>query len=286
MLKKGFIFLLVFFIALCLFSAKAFLTNQKKTTSKTPAAKVQEINITIIEGWRITDLAGALESKGIIKASTFLKAAQDVSLANYDLLASRPAKASLEGYVFPDTYRMFKPQNLTDEIFGQDLIKKALDNFEQKFTQEMIAQAKRKNFTLHQIITLASVIEKETGRNAVTEEQKSALDLERKNVASIFYNRLKAGMPLESDATVNYTTGKNNPTPTQAELDTISPYNTYLNKGLPPGPICNPSLSSIMTALYPAQTDYYFFLHIQPSGEPIFSKTFEEHVKNKFKYLK
>ena len=286
MLKKSLIFLLVFFIALCLFSAKAFLTSQKKTAPKTPAAKLQEINITIIEGWRMADLAGALESKGIIQAATFLKAAQDVNLAHYDLLASRPAKASLEGYIFPDTYRLFKPQNLADEAFGQELIKKALDNFEQKFSQEMVAQAKRKNLTLHQIITLASIIEKETGRNAVTEEQKSALDLERKNVASIFYNRLKAGMPLESDATVNYTTGKNNPTPTQAELDTASPYNTYLNKGLPPGPICNPSLSSVLAALYPAQTDYYFFLHKQPSGEPVFSKTFEEHVKNKFKYLK
>lgn len=286
MLKKSFLFVFLFFFALSLFSAKAFFTAKKRTASKPVQTARQETNITIIEGWRIADLAGYLENKGLVNAQTFLKSAKNFNAAGYDLLASRPGKASLEGYIFPDTYRLFKPETATDENFGAELIKKALDNLELKFTPQMVAQAKTHNLSIHQIITLASIIEKETGRNAVTEEQKTALDLERKNVASIFYNRLKIGMALESDATINYATGKSNPTPTQDDLDANSPYNTYKNRGLPPGPICNPSLSSILAALYPAQTDYYFFLHKQPSGEPVFSKTFEEHVKNKFKYLK
>jgi len=286
MFKKSFLLVLLSFCALSLFSAKAFFTAKNRTTPKPVPTVRQEINVTIIEGWRIADLASYLENKGLVKSHVFLKSVQNFDASKYSLLASRPAKASLEGYVFPDTYRLFKPENTTDESFGADLVKKALDNLELKFTPQMVAQAKTYNLSLHQIITLASIIEKETGRNAVTDEQKTALDLERKNVASIFYNRLKIGMALESDATINYATGGNNPTPTQDDLGVNSPYNTYKNRGLPPGPICNPSLSSILAALYPAKTDYYFFLHKQPSGEPVFSKTFEEHVKNKFKYLK
>jgi UPF0755 protein len=93
-------------------------------------------------------------------------------------------------------------------------------------------------------------------------------------------------MALQSDATVNYATGKNLPSPTLADLEVNSPYNTYKHRGLPPGPISNPSLSSLMAAIYPAETDYLYFLHKQPSGEPVYSKTFEEHVANKLKYLK
>jgi UPF0755 protein len=93
-------------------------------------------------------------------------------------------------------------------------------------------------------------------------------------------------MALQSDATVNYVTNKNNPTPTLEDLDTESLYNTYKYRGLPPGPIASPSLSSLLAALYPTDSEYFYFLHKQPSGEPVYSKTFEEHTQNKFKYLK
>ncbi|MCX6796968.1 MAG: endolytic transglycosylase MltG [Candidatus Doudnabacteria bacterium] len=181
---------------------------------------------------------------------------------------------------------MFKPKADFSNKAGEELIKKALDNFCKKITPDMLSDIKARDLTLFDIITLASIIEKETGRNAITPQQKQMLDEERKIIAGIFYNRLNIGMALESDATINYITGRNNPSPTQEDLSVNSPYNTYKNKGLPPGPISNPSLSSIMAAIYPAQTDYFYFLHKQPSGEAVFSKTFEEHVKNKFKYLK
>lgn len=286
MSKKNLFFFLIVLFALSLFSAKAFLASRGSKKAQTIPVKIPEISVTIIEGWQISDLAEDLGRKGIINSATLYKALKTVDADNYPLLSTKPAKASLEGYIFPDTYRVYKPKNLTDEKFAGDLLGKALENFQDKFTPEMAARAKIQGYAVYQILTLASIIEKETGRNVVTPEQKQALQEERQNVASVFYNRIKAGMPLESDATVNYATGKNNPTPTQAELKTVSAYNTYLNKGLPPGPICNPSLSSLMAALYPNQTGYYFFLHKQPSGEPVFSKTFEEHVSNKFKYLK
>ena len=92
-------------------------------------------------------------------------------------------------------------------------------------------------------------------------------------------------MPLQSDATVNFATQKNQPSPSQADTEVDSPYNTYKYKGLPPGPICNPSLNSIMAALYPTDTDYMYFLHNQKTGQAIFAKTYEEHLKNKQKYL-
>ena len=112
------------------------------------------------------------------------------------------------------------------------------------------------------------------------------LDEERRIVAGIFYNRLNAGMALQSDATINYFTGKNDPSPLLEDLEKNSPYNTYKNRGLPPTPIGNPSLSSITAVLNPTNTDYFYFLHKQPSGEPVYSRTFEEHVANKQKYLK
>lgn len=286
MAKKTLFLTILFVFALSLFGAKAFLSSLNRQPRPATQAKAEEVSVTIIEGWSLNDLGNYLENKGLLQAATFRQAATSFNATGYGLLADKPAKASLEGYVFPDTYRLFKPKNSSDEAFAAELIKKALNNFTEKFTPEMQAQAKKDNMSVFQILTLASIIEKETGRNAITPQQKQALDTERKNVASVFYNRLQAGMPLESDATINYITKKNNPTPTDAELATLSPYNTYLNKGLPPGPICNPSLSSILAALYPAQTDFFFFLHKQPSGEPVFSKTFQEHIDNKNKYLK
>lgn len=286
-MKKTLIYTsLAVLLALGLMSAKAFLSSTKNTKTQNLPPKAEEINITLIEGWDIDDIANNLESKGLAQANVFKKTANSFDVSQYPLLEDHPATATLEGYIFPDTYRLFKPKSLFEPALSQELLKKALDNFHSKFTPAMIAQAQTDKMSIYQIVTLASIIEKETGRNAITPEQKSALDQERKIVASVFYNRLKTGMPLESDATINYITHKNNPSPSQQDLAVVSPYNTYQNKGLPPGPICNPSLSSLLAALYPANTDYYFFLHKQPSGEPIFSKTFEEHVNNKLKYLK
>jgi len=126
------------------------------------------------------------------------------------------------------------------------------------------------------IVTLASIVEKESG----------ASQQDREIIAGIFYNRLNAGMALESDATVNYVTKKKTPAISQADTQLDSPYNTYKYPGLPPGPISNPSLGSLMAALYPQKTDYVYFLTDPKTDRAVFAKTYDEHLANKQKYLK
>src|SRR5206468_268019 len=118
--------------------------------------------------------------------------------------------------------------------------------------------------------------EKESGNNQE----------DRKMIAGVFYNRLKIGKGLESDAIVNFITGKSEPAVSTADSEIDSPYNTYKYPGLPPGPICNPGLDSIMAALYPTESDNMYFLTIPETHRAVFAKTYEEHLKNKQKYLK
>ncbi len=139
----------------------------------------------------------------------------------------------------------------------------------------MLEKIKEQNKTVHEIITLASIIEKE-----VRSEKDMAL------VAGILLKRLEIGMPLEVDSTINYITGKNDPSVQSVDLQINSPYNTYKNYGLPPGPISNPGLASIKAAVYPEESDYLFYLNRQDTGETIFSKNYDEHLTNKYKYLK
>ncbi len=236
--------------------------------------KAPDISITFLEGWSNEEIGSYLEKNQITTQKDFLVALDNVDVTNYPFLASKPKSASLEGYIFPDTY--FIPKNVaTSTNINTLIIKKALDNFAKKVTPDMQVQAEKRGMDLYKILTLASVIEKETGPTAT----------EKKTVAGIFYNRLNIGMPLQSDATVNFATQKNQPSPSQADTEIDSPYNTYKYKGLPPGPICNPSLNSIMAALYPTDTDYMYFLHNQKTGQAIFAKTYEDHLKNKQKYL-
>ncbi len=246
--------------------------------------KAPEITLTIIEGWTITDIASYLETRDIFKAADFINLVKNFHTAKYGSFLPKNNKSNLEGFLFPDTYRIFYPKAGTTP--ANELIKKALENFLKKITPQMQARAAELNMSVYDVVILASIIEKEAGRSAVSPEAKIKLSEEKKNISGIFYNRLKAGLPLESDATINYVTGKSDPTPSAQDLKTASEYNTYLNKGLPPAPICNPGLDSILAALNPAATDYLYFLHKQPSGQAVFSKTFDEHVKNKLKYLK
>ena len=254
-------------------------------------AKAPEMTLTIVEGWNLEDIGSYLEQKNYMKKSDFLLSAKNFDANKFSILNFKPKNASLEGFLFPDTYRVLDPNSPKNYIgkdvdLGAVLIKKMLENFTQKLSSEMQKVKETDSIGIYEALILASIIEKETGRNAITLEQKQKLDSERKIVSGVFTNRLKIGMALESDATVNYVTKKNNPTPTSEDLSVESLFNTYKHKGLPPTPICNPSLSSILSAFYPSNTQYLYFLHKQPSGEVVFSRTFEEHVKNKFKYLK
>lgn len=246
-------------------------------------ALIKEKNITIIEGWNLRDIREYLDGEDVKQIGDLFGLAgfpaTDYTLhldlphmkdfsSEYTFLESKPKNISLEGYLFPDTYRIFR------DATAEDVIYKMLDNFDSKLEDELRQEIKRQGKTIHQVITLASIVERE----ARGEENK-------KLVAGIFLNRLKAGMPLQSDATVNYITQKQDLRPSIQDTKIDSFYNTYKYKGLPIGPICNPGLESIKSVIYPKANDYWYFL-TTPEGEFIYSKTHDEHVINKQKYLK
>ena len=285
MIKRLFIFGFLILILAAALTGYGLFRRRQDARLKRQNAKAPEEQITIIEGWTVKDIASYLEKKNLVKSADFIEAAKNFNAEDYPLLASKPKTQNLEGFLFPDTYRISIATSSGLPAISSRIIQKQLENFENKFTPEMQAEAARQNLTLYQAVILASIVEKETGRNAQTAAEKQDLQQERQTIAGIFYNRLKAGMPLQSDATVNYITGKNSP---QASLDDTkidSPYNTYLYKGLPPGPICNPSLSSLKAALEPIASSYYYFLHRPDTGQAIYSQTFEQHLQSKQKYL-
>lgn len=283
-MKKLFLVALVCFFAVL--GARTYLVHKAQQRQAQKQTKAPSATIAIIEGWTADEIAAYLQKNNLVLKADFLNAEKNFDTAAYPLLESKPQNQDLEGFLFPDTYFITPGKTVADKSVSQAIIKKLLDNFSEKFTPQMQTQARARGMSVYQILTLASIIEKETGRNAVTQEQKDALASERKIIAGIFYNRLNSGQPLQSDATINFITKKNNPAPFSEDLQVKSPYNTYLHAGLPPGPICNPSLSSITAALYPAKTDYFYFLHKQPSGEAVYSETYEQHLMNKQKYLK
>ena len=172
----------------------------------------------------------------------------------------------LEGYLAPNTYEVYTS---ADE---EEIIRKLLSQTEAVFPEEYQEQAETLGMTMDQILTLASMVEKEA------KEQDFA------RVSAVFHNRLRAGMKLESDVTVHYITGVRRMSLTEEDLNRADAYNTYLYRGLPPGPICNPSPAAIKAALYPDQTlvaeKYLFFCAKEPeSGELYFSRTLEEHER-------
>ncbi len=239
-------------------------------------AQAAETSITLIEGWNKNQISDYLEKQNLFSKSDFLAGLNKFDESQFPLL-KRPTGQSLEGYLFPDTYRVPK-QTTPDEV-----IKKMVTNFSSRLSSVGVTDpdAKYNGLSLYQIITLASIIEKESGGHGSTGNTNLSLQDERNLVASVFYNRLNQGIALQSDATVNYVTGKETPAASAEDLQVNSPYNTYKYPGLPPGPICNPSLGSIKAALHPAESDYLYFLHKQPSGEVEFSKTLEEHNRQK-----
>lgn len=237
-----------------------------------------EHRITIVEGWSNDQIGKYLAERNIFTQEGF----QNILTTNQTgFKFNEPAaKYNYEGFLFPDTYSLAK--NATADI----LVSKMLKNFELKITEKMIADISSKHLQLSDVIILASIVEKEVGRNKekITTQDKDALQRERELVASVFYNRLKKGIRLQSDATVNYITGKSDRQATFEDIKVKSPYNTYLVTGLPPGPIGNPGIDAIKAAIYPAMSDYLYFLN-KTDGEAVFAKTLEEHNQNRAKYL-
>lgn len=241
-----------------------------------------QANVNIIrlkEGWTNEDITNYLDEGGIVSKEEFKEALEKMS-ASYTYFGEKPKVRTLEGYLFPDTYFVSK------DATAETIIQKLLDTLDAKLTAQIVSEIKAQEKTIYEILTLASIVEKEVGRNksVLTSDDISNLQIEREVVAGIFYNRLAIGMALQSDATVTYITKKRNPQASIADTQIDSPYNTYKYKGLPPGPISNPSLSSILAVVRFRDTDYMYFL-TKEDGTAVFAKTFEEHSRNKAEYL-
>ena len=233
---------------------------------------------TIPEGYTAVEIAQALFETGILEdQEEFLALCKDGTLLSVgyldQLLNPTDRRYALEGYLFPDTYEIY------EDAAPVDILKKMLNRFAIVFTEEDAERARSMNMTTDQILTLASMIEKE-----------AAADEDFARVSAVFHNRIRQGMPLESCATLSYTLGVKKYTFTDAELATVSPYNTYRNKGLPVGPICNPGRAAIQAALYPEEEylaeGYLYFCNMNPkqTNRLVFSKTYEEHRSNVVKY--
>lgn len=220
--------------------------------------------VTFPEGWTLIKMGERLEAKGIVSKADFLAAAKKEY--DYDFLKGKPETVDLEGFLYPDTYTFGK------NVTADEVIQKMLKNFDKKLTADMKAKAQQSNLNLYEIITLASIVEREVAKPE-----------DRRLVASVFLNRLQIGMALESCATIQYITGESKKQFTYAETRVVSPYNTYINRGLPPGPIGNPSIDSIRAVIEPQESNYLYFL--SANGVTYFSKTFEEHEAKKAKYL-
>lgn len=220
--------------------------------------------ITFPEGTTIAQMSKKWGQSELGTAQSFIDAAILQNTYNQSFLQYRSNKQSLEGYLFPATY------NVVYGTSAQSQISSMLDNFAKQVIPQLPAEYQNSS-KLNDLITLASIVEREANS---TED--------RKGVAGVFYNRLRLGMKLESDVTVNYATGKTQTLP--SDLSINSPYNTYKVAGLPYGPICNPSLDAILATVYPTQSDYIFFI-ADKNGVVRYAKTIQEHNQNIEKYL-
>lgn len=240
----------------------------------------KEIVVRIREGWNIFEISGYLKNEGVWAGNNFINTTNgynkdftDRLKEKYPFLTTLLNNPSLEGFLFPDTYRIYKDDS------SEVLIEKMIDNFERRVASELHQEIERQSKSLFEILIMASVIEKET-----------ADDNDRLLVSGVLWKRYEIGMGLQADATINYIRQISSglkPTLYITIEDTKidSPYNTYKYKGLPPGPIGNPGLSAILAAIRPEKSPYLYYLS-SPDGKTYFSKTLEEHNIAKAKYLK
>ncbi|MBP7811643.1 MAG: endolytic transglycosylase MltG [Candidatus Moranbacteria bacterium] len=223
----------------------------------------QDIRVTFPEGFTALQMANRLTEAGL-PGDMFLSLVErpsDEWRSEFPFLQSVPVDNGLEGFLFPDTYRFDRQAD------AESIVRIMLETFKKKawplFSDQTLSYA-------YETLILASIVETEVRS-----------DRDRSLVAGIFLRRLAIGQPLQSDATVKYVLGLNKIQHSFEETRTDSPYNTYMHKGLPPGPIANPGLSAITATLSPVQNDTYYFLSNPKTGETVFANTFEEHVRNK-----
>ncbi len=232
----------------------------------------EQVIVTIPEGFTVRDIDALLASKGLSETGALIACATQCNLSDYAFLPSGKSLAArggrLEGYLFPDTYFISR-SNFTVETF----VEKLLENFQKRVTEGMAADLKSSKRSLHDIVTMASLIEEET-RTAD----------ERPVVSGILWKRLDNGISLGVDAAVRYIVGKPTAAITRADLDIDSPYNSRKYLGLPPGAIANAGLSSFQAALNPENSPYLFYLHGN-DGQIRYARTNDEHNANRVKYL-
>lgn len=244
-----------------------------------------ERDIRILEGWNLRDIAAYLVREGIIGspealfAVTGAPAVDDRSTpaelprprdftAEFPLLAEKPTFIGLEGYLFPETYRIYA------DASAEDLVRKMLAHLDRTLTFALREEIVRSGRTLHQILTMASIIEAEI-----------AVPADRPIAAGILWKRRDRGMLLQVDATVNYVTGKHDPRVSREDTVVDSAYNTYRYPGLPRGPIGNPGMDAILAALRPQPSPYWFFLTTR-DRRTVFSRTLDEHHVNIAQHLR
>jgi UPF0755 protein len=213
--------------------------------------------VTVPEGFSIADIEPLLEDSLDLSQDSLEAAVRDTALLHRLDIPTR----TLEGYLFPDTY------TFPDKTTARDAVRMMVDRFERAWKPEWTDQARAMKLTRHDIVTLASIVEREVRR-----------DEERPVVAAVYLNRLKIGMPLMADPTVTYALGKKPGRVLLRDLRVKSPYNTYLHPGLPPGPIASPGAASMRASLYPAKVPYRFFV-AAPDGHHEFRRTYEQHLE-------
>ncbi len=242
------------------------------TVRRISQGRTAAFGVTIPEGLRLEEIAQLLEEENIVSAGEFLSALQGPFEASF--LTALPDGASLEGFLFPATY------NLPLDVDAPQVVQRLLSAFDQRYQESIEAPLATSGLTLLQAVTLASIIERE----AVVAEDRST-------IAAVFLNRLDLGIALQADPTVQYAVASDPASVQQfgwwkleltvADLALESPYNTYVVPGLPPSPIANPGLDSLLAAVQPATTDALYFVACQDgSGRHMFAETLDQHVDN------
>lgn len=230
----------------------------------------EHVVLTIPEGFTIYQIGQRVEDLGLGTRDAFIEASEKYYRDNYDF-DNRELFFSLEGYLYPETYYFTKKQSL------DDIVARLAGAMDDVFTEEYIKRMEDLKLSKHEILTIASLIEREAKH-----------DGERATISGVIYNRLDIDMILQIDATVIYGVGRgrdHNPTIYQSNLDELAPFNSYKLPGLPPGPIASPGKESIQAALYPEDHEYLYYVLSENEDGHVFSKTHAEHVINRSKYV-
>jgi UPF0755 protein len=283
-------FLVIIILVLALVIVSQIIAKNRKKNIEPKIIYRPEDTIQILEGWTSREIGQYFESQGRYQSEEFLEVAgfpqvdyrtnkempalKDYS-EQFSFLSDKPKYYGLEGYLFPDTYRIYSTSTV------EEVIVKMLGNFDKKLTSQMRADIKAQEKTIYEIVTMASIIEKEAPFDFKTNDDRDA-----RLISGIFWGRLEIGQALQSDATLSYIFSDKKPQHSGKELETVSPYNTYKYRGLPPGPICNPGLWALKAAIYPLKSNYNYFLTPPDGSQVIYAKTYDEHLQNKYKYLK